>query len=298
MARLRDRAMPRRDVLLLPVLLASSAALDACGRAVASPSAEGSAGEEAPIELHVSCAASLDAPLAEVVAAFQESHPGADVQVNADSSGTLAAQIEEGFSCDVFLSAAERQMDQLERDGFVVAGTRRDILANRLVVVARADSATHVTGIESLGAAASLALAAPLVPAGAYTREALVRAGILPAGRDVASYTSAEVSAALGGVEVSEQSNVTKVLATVAEGSCEVGTVYASDLVGHEGEFVAVAKVPSELTGPITYPACLIQDDEADGRTREAAQEFLDFVCSDEAQALFERHGLTSAVTG
>ena len=120
-------------------------------------------------------------------------------------------------------------MDQLEADGLLVEGTRANVLNNQVVVITLKDSATKVSGLETLNKAESIALAGGSVPVGKYTRQALVNLGILPEVEDVSQITTQEVSEALGGVEISEQDNVSKVLMAVTEGSCEVGTTYYSD---------------------------------------------------------------------
>ena len=84
------------------------------------------------------------------------------ITFNADSSGTLLTQIEEGYECDLFFSAAQKQMDQLEADGLVVDGTRANVLNNQVVVISLKDSGTKVTGLENLKDAKSIALAGKL----------------------------------------------------------------------------------------------------------------------------------------
>ena len=126
---------------------------------------------------------------------------------NADSSGTLMIQIEEGYECDIFFSAAQKQMDQLEEDGLIMEGTRANVVKNQVVVVALKDSGTKVTGLENLEKAENIALAGGSVPVGNYTRQALMNRGILKKTEDSASVTTEQVSRALGGVEISEQDN-------------------------------------------------------------------------------------------
>jgi len=180
-------------------------------------------------EIQVFIAASLQKVMAKLAEDYHMQHPQVKITLYAESSGTLLTQIEEGYTCDLFFSAAEEQMDQLEQDGLVVEGTRADVVRNEVVVIARKDSGTKVTGLSDLENAQSIALAGGSVPVGRYTRQALVSMGKLEAARG-AVITAAELSKALGGVPISEQGNVSKVLLAVLEGSCEVGTVYLSDL--------------------------------------------------------------------
>ena len=175
-----------------------------------------------------------------------------NILFNADSSGTLLTQIEEGYECDLFFSAAQKQMDQLEADGLVVDGTRANVLNNQVVVISLKDSGTKVTGLENLKDAKSIALAGGSVPVGKYTRQALVNLGTLKTDGEVDAITTAKVSQALGGVEISEEDNVSKVLTAVAEGSCEVGTTYYSDTYGYEDKLniLQVAVSYTHLTLP------------------------------------------------
>ena len=130
-------------------------------------------------EVLVFAAASMQSSLEELEASFEEANPDVDIILNCDSSGTLMEQIEEGAPCDIFFSAAQKNMDQLEEDGLVVEGTRSNVLNNQLVVVTQPDSDTAVTGLENLKDAKSIALADGSVPVGKYTRQALINLGIL-----------------------------------------------------------------------------------------------------------------------
>lgn len=214
-------------------------------------------------------------------------HPQVKITLYAESSGTLLTQIEEGYTCDLFFSAAEEQMDQLEQDGLVVEGTRADVVRNEVVVIARKDSGTKVTGLSDLENAQSIALAGGSVPVGRYTRQALVSMGKLEAARG-AVITAAELSKALGGVPISEQGNVSKVLLAVLEGSCEVGTVYLSDLYGYKDELKILETICSELSGDVVYPAAQVVNPEADETQRKAAADFLTYLLSEKAKTVFE----------
>lgn len=252
---------------------------------------EAKADDAEDIELQVFIAASLSKVMDEVATEYQKDHPNVKITFNADSSGTLLTQIEEGYTCDVFFSAAQKQMDQLEKtDGLVVDGTRKNVVNNQVVVVTRKDSGTKVTGLETLKDASSIALAGGSVPVGKYTRQALVNLGILDKVDDVSTIPTETVSEALGGVEISEQDNVSKVLMAVAEGSCEVGTTYYSDIYGYEDDIKILEKVSSDLTGDVIYPIAQIVNKEADKKQTEAAEDFMDFLLSDEAAKVFESY--------
>ena len=181
-------------------------------------------------------------------------------------------------------------MDQLEADGLVVDGTRANVLNNQVVVVSLKDSGTKVTGLENLKDAKSIALAGGSVPVGKYTRQALVNLGTLKTDGKVDAITTAQVSQALGGVEISEEDNVSKVLTAVAEGSCEVGTTYYSDTYGYEDKLDILQTVSYDLTGDVIYPICQVQNDEADKTQTAAAKDFYKFVLSDKAKKFFDAY--------
>lgn len=248
---------------------------------------EGAAKGE-PVEIQVFIAASLNTSMQEVAAKYNEEHPDVKITFNADSSGKLLTQIEEGYACDIFFSAAQKQMNKLEEDGLIVEGTRADVLNNQVVVIKRKDTESQVTGLADLGKASSIALADGSVPVGRYTRTALMNMGVLPKTDDASVYTTAEVSEALGGVEISEQGNVSQVLTAVAEGSCEVGTTYYSDTYGYEDQIEILERVSYDLTGNVIYPVCQVVNDEASDAEKAAAKDFVSFITSDTAKEIFD----------
>ena len=242
-------------------------------------------------EIQVFIAASLNTVMQDLAKLYNEQHPEVTITFNADSSGKLLTQIEDGYACDVFFSAAQKQMNTLdEEDKLVVEGTRKNVVNNQVCVITTKDSGTKVTGLQNIGEAASIALADGSVPVGKYTRQAMVNAGMLPKTEDVSKITTEEVSQALGGVEISEQSNVSKVLAAVTEGSCEVGTTYYSDTYGYEDQVVILEKIPYDLTGNVIYPIAQVQNEEADDAEKEAALDFIQFVTSDDAKTVFQNY--------
>lgn len=267
----------------------SSESSDDTAASASEDSGSSDAAEE-ETEIQVFIAASLNTVMTEIAELYNEDHPNVKITYNADSSGTLLTQIQEGYECDIFFSAAQKQMDDLEADGLMVEGTRANVVNNQVVVVTLKDSGTSVTGLENLGDAESIALAGGSVPVGRYTRQALVNLGILPETDDPASITTEEVSEALGGVEISEQDNVSKVLTAVAEGSCEVGTTYYSDTYGYEDDLEILQTVSYDLTGDVIYPIARVVNEEADDAQNAAADDFLQFVLSDEAKAVFDSY--------
>lgn len=249
-----------------------------------------SAAEGEETEIHVFIAASLSNAFDELVPLYNERYPNVKITINADSSGTLISQIEEGYECDIFFSAANAQMKQLEEDGLEVENSRVDLLQNEVVLITWKDSGTAVTGLDNLAEAGSLALADGSVPAGRYTRAALQAIGVLDSETEAADITTETVSAALGGLEINECSNVSKVLQAVAEGSNEVGTVYYSDAYSEMERIDILEHISTDLTGSIIYPVAQVINPEADEVQTQAAADFLTFLQTDEAVAVFESY--------
>ena len=306
---------PMKKKALLGLALAAALAMTACGgakktettAAATTEKASEKAGEKASektgeatsevakengekTEVQVFVAASLKNVMEDLGQQYEKEHPEVKLVFNADSSGKLLSQIQEGYACDIFFSAAQKQMDTLEGEGNLVEGSRKNVVNNQLCVITLKDSGTKVTGLENLKDAKSIALADGTVPVGKYTRQALVALKILPETEDVSKISTQEVSEALGGVEISEQSNVSKVLAAVVEGSSEVGTTYYSDTYGYEDKIQILEKVPYDLTGNVIYPIAQIKNEEASQEEQDAAKDFLAFVTSDNAKTTFQKY--------
>ena len=235
-------------------------------------------------------AKSLNGVVDELIAMYNEEQPNVEVVASYDSSGTLMEQIEQGAACDLFFSAAQKQMDQLEGDELVVDGTRANVVNNQVCVVTYKGSDTKVTGLKDIDKAESFALADGSVPVGKYTRQAMVNAGMLDKVDDVSAITTQEVSDALRGIEINECANVGAVTAAVSEGSNEVGTVYKSDTYGLEDKLEILQVVGYDLTGDVIYPIAQIKNDEADDLESEAALDFLHFLTSDKAKEVYEKY--------
>lgn len=282
----------KKKLFTLLVAFTMIFALAACG-------GSGESEDAAPAEkttVNVFAAASLGAVMGELEANYEAANPDVDIVVNADSSGALLTQIQEGAPCDVFFSAAQKQMDTLEEAGQVVEGTRTNVVNNQLVVITQPDSATEVTGLADIAKAKSIALADGSVPVGKYTRQAMINLGLLAEVEDPATITTQEVSDQLGGVEISEQGNVSKVLAAVEEASCEVGTTYLSDTVGHEDGVKILEVVGYDVTGNIIYPVAQIVNPDADDAESAAAADFIAFITNDDAKALYQKYGFDTNV--
>ena len=244
--------------------------------------------EAAEVQLFI--AASLESAFQEVIPLYNQSQPNVKITYNADSSGMLLTQVQEGFDCDIFFSAATSQIKTLEEEGYMIAGTRVDLLANKLVLITLKGSGTAVTGFANLASAKSIALADGSVPAGKYTRQLLINLGVLDGAKAAVDYTSAEVSAALGGVEINECGNVSKVKEAVKEGANELGTVYYSDAYSVKDDVDILEVADTALTGDIIYPVCRVNNAQASAAQTAAADDFLAFLQTDTVKAIFEKY--------
>jgi molybdate transport system substrate-binding protein len=222
----------------------------------------------------VFAAASLKTGLDQVAAEFQAA-TGHEVVISYAGSNALAKQIIEGAPADIFISAAVNWMDEVEKAGLVVPGTRADILGNRLVLIATGKDAAPVeigpeTDLVGLLAGGRLSMAmVDAVPAGQYGKAALEHLGLW--------------SSVTGAVAQSE--NVRAALALVASGEAPYGIVYASDAVADDNVTV-VATFPEISHPPIVYPAALLA-----GAVDAADRAFLQALTAEDADATFSAQG-------
>ena len=230
-------------------------------------------------EVNTFIAASLSNAMEEIQKDFNETYPDVEILYNADSSGTLQTQIEEGARCDIFFSAADKQMNALVDEDLAKKDTVEDILENKVVLIKPKDGETKVTGFENITDAANIALAGDSVPVGQYAREIFDNLGITD-----------EVNK----MEINEGKNVSEVLAAVSEGSNEIGIVYATDAASVADKVYVIAEAPADaLKTPVLYPVGLIEDKEASEDDTAAAEAFLEYIKSDDAMKVFEKYGFT-----
>ena len=231
-------------------------------------------------EVNTFIAASLSNAMEEIQKDFNETYPDVEILYNADSSGTLQTQIEEGARCDIFFSAADKQMDALVDEDLAKKDTVEDILQNKVVLIKPKDGETKVTGFENITDAANIALAGDNVPVGQYSREIFDNLGITD-----------EVNK----MEINEGKNVSEVLAAVSEGSNEIGIVYATDAASVADKVDVIAEASADaLKTPVLYPVGLIEDKEASEDDTAAAEAFLEYIKSDDAMKVFEKYGFTA----
>ena len=223
-------------------------------------------------DLTVSAAASLTNALRELGPAFEVQNPGTRVVFNFAASDALLAQIAKGAPADVFASADQEAMDRAAAQSAIVAGTRRNFVANALVMVVPSDSALGLKSLADLQKpeVTKVAIGNPAgVPVGRYTHGALQAAKL---------WGAVEPKAVMA-------QSVRQALDYVARGEVEAGFVYATDALVMKDKVKVVATIPTGT--PITYPIAAV----AAGPNPDAARRFLDFVVTPAAQAVFARHG-------
>ena len=241
------------------------------------------ASEDASGDLYVFIAASLSNAMEELQTDFNKEYPDVNVIYNADSSGTLQTQIEEGARCDIFFSAADKQMNALVDEKLAEKDTVVDLLENKVVLIKPKGGETKVTGFENITDAANIALAGEDVPVGQYAREIFTNMGIMDKVNEM---------------EINEGKNVTEVLAAVKEGSNEVGVVYATDAASVADDVEIIAEAPADaLKTPVYYPVGLTVDSEASDSEKAAAEAFLEYLQTDDSMEVFEKYGFAPIET-
>lgn len=236
----------------------------------------------APQELHISAAASLTDAINELGELYKKDHPNVTITPSYGSSGALEKAIENGAPSDLFLSAGKKQMDDLEKAGDVMEGTRLDLLRNDLVLIApsssdaakngKAENATEAFQALAGDSVRKIALGGDGVPVGSYSKEALDYLHLTEAVQPKVVYAT----------------DVRQVLTWVASGDCDRGLVYATD-AKTTSDVTVLAAAPAESHRPVVYPAAVVKSAKAP----EVAKDFLAFLQTDAAQAVFQKYGFT-----
>ena len=232
--------------------------------------------QASPEELRVGAASSLQDALRDIAAAY-EKQSGAKVLLHFGSSGQIMSQVRNGAPVDVFISAADRQVDELGKEGLVLPKTRRLIAGNALVLIVPSEVREAPGSFEALASAGvkRVAIGEPkTVPAGQYAMQLLEKAGVADSLRRRLVYGT----------------NVRQVLGYVERGEVTAGIVYATDAKA-AGDKVRVAAVADAAWhDPVVYPAVVVTA----SKRRDASVRFLDYLSSDAARAVLEEKGFTA----
>ena len=276
------------SVLLCLVLLF---ALTACASKT-EPAAEPAGSEEAveaeEVTLYVFAAASMTETLDQIIALYKAVAPNVTIVPTYDSSGTLKTQIQEGAVCDIFISAAQKQMNQLDaakdaeggnEEGldFILSDTRVDLLENKVVLAVPDENPKGIETFADLGTdkLSLLCIGNEDVPVGAYSLEILNALGIMDALESSGKLTYG--------------SNVKEVTTQVKEGTVDAGIIYATD--AFSAALTVVDEDTSDLCRQVIYPAAVLNITE----NEQAARDFLAFLQSDEAMTVFQSVGFAPA---
>ncbi|GHV78709.1 molybdate ABC transporter substrate-binding protein [Spirochaetia bacterium] len=238
--------------------------------------ASASAVDKAPVTILVAAAASLEySYVQELIPRFRQKYPWITVEGVYDSSGRLQTQIEQGLEADVFMSAATRQMDNLVTGNFIPADSVKPLLQNKLVLIKPKGTTTAVTGFQNITEAKTIAFGDPkTTPAGQYAQEAFTKLG---------NWDAVQKKLSMG-------NNVTEVLNWVAQGSAEVGIVYATDAAINKDVEVITELPEGLLSTKVIYPIGRL----AAAPHPEEAQLFIDFLASDAGLTVFKNYGFAA----
>lgn len=287
-----------KKLLSLTLALVLALSLAACGGSgggtanTPAPSAsapatesQAPAPEAEPVEVVVFAAASLEATLTQIADLYKEVAPNVTLTFTFDSSGTLRTQIKEGAVCDLFISAGQSQMNDLEADkndaglDLVWSDTRINLVENKVVLAVPDD---NPAGIETFSDLATdkltlLCLGNGDVPVGAYSLEILETLGI-----DIAQLEADG--------KVTYASNVTEVANQVKEAAVDCGIIYATDAFTYE--LNVVDKATADMCSQVIYPAAVMKSGTEGAE--DAAQAFLDYLHTDaDAIAVLEGVGFS-----
>ena len=235
------------------------------------------AGENTEIEgtVMLAAAASLEKSFTEqLIPMFEAQYPNVKIEGTYDSSGKLQSQIEAGADVDIFFSAALKQMQALQEEGYIDADASVDLLENKIVLIVPKGSEEGYTSFEDIVNADMVAIGDPeSVPAGQYGKEALENLGL---------WSEVENKLSLG-------TNVTEVLNWVAEQSADAGIVYATDAASIPEKVTVIAAAPEGSVSKVIYPVAELKDTA----NKEAADAFMEFLQSADALKVFEEAGFT-----
>lgn len=233
----------------------------------------------AKTDLNVFAAASMTESLEELKAVFEEENPDLNLVFNFDSSGTLKTQIAEGADCDVFISAAKKQMDELDpnsdtkdSDITIDPDTRFDLLENEVTLAVKEDSDKDITSFDDINTdkVETIALGNADVPVGQYSESLLKNMGVWD---DIQE-------------KITCGSNVKEVTSWVSEGAVDCGIIYSTDAKAADLKIVDTAD-PDMLDKKVIYPAAILDK----SAKKEAGEKFLDFLKTDKAREVFTKYG-------
>lgn len=261
--------------LSLSVFAGCSSAQESSTAASAVSAASGAVSSQSKgsTELFISAAASLKDVLKEISTAYRAKEPDVKLTFTFGASGALQTQIEEGAPSDIFLSAAQKQMDALDKKSLLLDGTRKDLLINKVTLITPKGNPKNIKSFDDVNTdkVKKIALGEPKsVPVGQYSEEIFTYLHCLDAVKKKAVYGS----------------DVRQVLTWVESGDVDCGIVYATDAATSD-KIQVTAEAPNGSHKPVVYPAAVLKS----SKNADAAKAFLDFLSSDTAKTLFVKYG-------
>lgn len=263
-------------ISLCTALVLAMFALSGCSAQPASKEAQSTAAPTAQssevVELRLQAAASLKYAFNDIIPLWEKKHPNVKIAANFGASGTLAEQIKQGAPADVFISANQAKMNDLEKEAKVAPHTRSDLLENELVLITPMDSKLGISQLSDLTKenCKFVAVGEPsAVPAGKYAEQTFKSAGIADALKSKSILCK----------------DVTQVLETVASQNADAGLVYKTDALTKKDKVKIVTAVDGH--DKVVYPAAQI----ADSKHMDLGAEFLTFLKSEEVGKIFEKYG-------
>ena len=270
----------------LAIMAAMAVGLIGCGGQQEGPKATG---EKEKVHLTVFAAASMTETLNQLKTEYEKQHPDVEITFNYDSSGTLKKQIQNGAECDLFISAAQKQMNQLDvskdekanpdKLDFIDSATRINLLENKVVLVTPEGNPKQIQNFNDMAAklkdgSIRLVMGNSDVPVGQYTEKIL-------------KFYNLDEKAIASAGNITYGSNVKEVTTQVLEGSADCGVVYATD--AFSAKLKPVDQATKEMCGQVIYPAAVLKN----SKQQDAAKDFLKFLQSDEAMKVFESVGFS-----
>lgn len=282
--------MKKKMMVLMAAILGMALGFSACSKTAEESEANSGGTAEAPIvetpdteqetsgepvELVVFAAASMTETLTEIADLYKEVAPNVTLTYTFDSSGTLKTQIEEGADCDIFISAAQKQMNGLEEGEYLAEDTRVNILENKVVLVVPEGNPANIQSFADLSTDKlhMIALGNDDVPVGQYSNEILGNLGIKEALEN--------------NQKITYGSNVKEVTTQVSETSVDCGIIYATD--AFSSGLTIVDEADEALCGRVIYPAAVLKN------TKRAieAKDFLAYLQSEDSGKIFESVGFS-----
>ena len=265
----------KKAVEFFVVLVALSLAVAGCGSG--QPAAPKAAEAPKTVELNISAAVSLKDALAEIQTTYLKKAPNVKLIYNLGASGSLQKQIEQGAPADIFISAAPKQMNDLEAKNLVNKNTRKNLVENKLVLIAPKDSKLSLTQYEDLQKIEVKQISigeTKVVPAGQYAEQVLKKIGIWDKIQSKIVFAK----------------DVRTVLTYVETGNVDAGIVYKTDAASSQ-KIIITATAPEGSHEPIIYPAAVLSA----SKNQKAAEDFMAYMAGPEGKTVFEKYGFVMA---